>query len=186
MMDKSIKKVGYQEISLDGFETQVSANKELNNLVASVVLILVTDGADLDAIVAVRAVLRKAGITALLTAPSANLLRSAQECPIIIDKILPTEGSCLFDAIFIPEVKGVHHHRLNDETILFIKNAYQNGKVIATVDPEIILALQSSQTLALDNHKFFDAQIINYRENGDQFFKRFVNAITERNSLNVC
>ena len=169
-MDKSVKKIRYQGFNLGEVATHLSTNKEQNKSLASLVLILVTDGADLDAIVAVRAVLRKAGITALLTAPSANILRSAQECPILIDKILPTEGSCPFDAIFIPEVKGAQHHHLNNEVILFIKNAYKNGKVIATVDTEIILALQSSQNLGLENNKFFHEQVINYHENDDRFF----------------
>lgn len=160
----------------------INHSESMQAQAGSVVLILIADGVDMDSVVALRAVLRNAGVTTLLTSPLVKIYKSAQETPILIEKILPTDDLCEFDAVFIAGIKGVQRAVLNKNVMPFVRNCYKSGKVLAALDLDVPLILE---LLATDCDKktagfpddFKSSRIIQYQGNGEQFFKSFLAAI---------
>ncbi len=101
-------------------------------IVGRKVAVLVANGVDAAAIDAVRKALSAGGATLKLIAPRLGDVKSADGKPIKVDHSLPTVASVLFDAVFIPGGSASVTTLCTDaNAVLFVKEAYKHGKVIA-------------------------------------------------------
>lgn len=158
-------------------------NIQNSNPAAIIVVILVADGVDIDAIVAMRAALKSPAYTTLVIAAHHGAIKSAQGIPIVVDCSFPLHEGMQFDALFIPGGTGIERLCANQEVLLFIQQAYKNSKIIASSDGGERVVIKSAQFARLPNGAFIGEGVINHTDNDRYFFQRFIHALTERHLI---
>lgn len=142
-------------------------------------ILLISDGVDMNPIVAVRSVLRRFKINCLIVAYSSPIT-SLQGNIIVVDQLLPIENSIEYDALFIADGHKNASLFLNNHAVSFINNAYKNDKVIALAHADMVLINKGT---SLHDDEFLKENIITYSSHDNQFFKRFMHKIT-KNKMN--
>jgi catalase len=158
--------------------TEQDSIKSLN------IAILASDGVDLDAIVAVRRALKDSGISSLIVGCKAGVVRSAQGVNIEIDSNLAEINSIDYDGVFIPGGIGIDHLCDDENTISFVRNAYKNGKLVASSEGGEKLVIKAAQSAQMPNGAFVGEGVISQSDNDANFLKRFLAAITDMQSFN--
>lgn len=150
------------------------------------IAILVTDGVDIDAVIAFRAVVKNAGMTTKVISAYSKIIKSAQNTYLVADLLLTHDDSLQFDAVFIPGNKETPMLSLEKDIVLFLKNAYEKGKIIATTNEGEILIKTALQSLDDSQVIIHHENVINYSENSHQFFKKFVHLIQQSSPPESC
>jgi len=148
-----------------------------------IISILVADGVDIDAIVAVRAALKDSGVSTRVVASHAGAIKSTQGIPVVVDCQLPIDDSLRCDAVFIPGGKAIERMCSNKDALTFIRNAYKHGKVLASSDGGEKLIIKAAQSASLPNGTFIGEGVVNHSDNDPHFFKRLATAIAQRHLL---
>lgn len=148
-----------------------------------IISILVADGVDIDAIVAVRMALKESGVSTLIVASHAGAIKSAQGIPIVTDCSLPLDESLPCDAVFIPGGNAIERLCHNENALYFVRKAYKTGKVIASSDGGEKLVIKAAQSANLPNGAFIGEGVVNHTDNDPYFFRRLADAIAKRHLL---
>ena len=150
-----------------------------NCTAAKTIAILVTDGVDIDAVIAFRAVVKNVGMKAIVISLYTKIIKSAQNTFLVADYLLTDEDSLQFDAVFIPGNKETPMLSLEKNILLFLEDAYNKGKIIASTNEGEILIKTALQSLDNAQEIIHHENVINYSENSHQFFKKFIHLIQE-------
>jgi catalase len=96
------------------------------------VAILVADGVDGAAVAAMKAALKKAGVTALVLAEHLGTVASADGEPLAVDHTIVTMPSIAFDAVYVPGgPESAAALAASGEAVHFIAETYKHVKPIA-------------------------------------------------------
>ncbi|HEY0269347.1 MAG TPA: DJ-1/PfpI family protein [Methyloradius sp.] len=148
------------------------------------IAILASNGVDLDAILAVRSALRDSGISSLIVGCHPGAIKSAQGVNIEVDSILSDEDCARYDGVFIPGGSGIDRLCDDENTISFVRNAYKNGKLVASSEGGEKLVIKAAQSAKMPNGAFVGEGVISQSDNDSNFLKRFLAAITHTQSFN--
>ncbi len=131
------------------------ANTRKNSIASRRIAVLVADHADVAAIHALRQTLEADGATVKLIAPRLGDVTGSDGKPLTVDHSLPTVGSVLFDAVFIPGGKRSAVTLSTDaNALLFVREAYKHGKAIAASDEGVLLIEQAAMSAGAADGKF--------------------------------
>ena len=123
------------------------ANTRKDSITGRKIAVLVADQVDAAAIDAVRKALEADGAAVKLIAPRLGSIKNSEGKVIKVDHSLPTVGSVLFDAVFIPGGPGSVKTLCADaNAVLFVKEAYKHGKAIAASDEGALLISQAARS----------------------------------------
>lgn len=158
------------------------ANTRKESVIGRKVAVLVADGADTAAIDALRKALENAGAVVRLIAPRLGGLVSGDGKAFVADHSLPTVGSVLFDAVFVPGgPRSTEALCANTHAVLFVKEAYKHGKPIAASDEGELLIHRAACSAGRTDEKFQGPGI--FMQSGKSvdaaFFKEFIGGIAE-------
>lgn len=158
--------------------TQQVGNKTLK------ILILASDGVDLDAIVAIKRGLKSIGISSLIIGNKDGVIKSTQGTDVNLDGQFKDAASIEYTAIFIPGGSGIAYLCDEKNALSLICSAYKNGKLIATSQGGEKLVAKAAESAKLPNGTFIGEGVISQLENDRDFLKRFIAAVTQGQSYN--
>jgi catalase len=141
--------------------------------------VLVANNVD-KASLAVCKALEAEGAVIKFIAPRLGEIKNSEEEFIKVNYSLPTVGSVMFDAVFIPggqqsvEALGADAH-----AVLFVKEAYKHGKAIAAHHDGAILIAQAARSAGIEHGEFHGPGVITLPSGviNDSFIKNFISAI---------
>lgn len=158
------------------------ANARRDSIVGRKVAVLVADGVDGAVIDAVRKALQAGGAAMKLIAPRMGEIKNKAGKVIKVDHSLPTVGSVLFDAVFVPGGKGSVDVLCGDaNAVLFVKEAYKHGKAIAASDEGALLVVRAAISAGTPDGEFQGPGVIaaSGKAVNDAFTGNFVMAIAK-------
>lgn len=158
------------------------ANARRDSIVGRKVAVLVAGGVDGVVIDAVRNALEAGGAAIKLIAPRMGEIKSKAGRMIKVDHSLPTVGSVLFDAVFVPGGKGSVDALCADaNAVLFVKEAYKHGKAIAASDEGALLIARAAISAGTPAGEFQGPGVIatSGKAVNDAFTGNFVMAIAK-------
>jgi catalase len=116
------------------------ANTVKDTVMTRKVAILAADGVDGAAVESMRKALTAAGAMARIVAPRGGMLKAVRGANQPVDFSLPTVGSVLFDAVFIPGgADSVKALAADARAQLFVTEAYKHCKALAATDEGVSL-----------------------------------------------
>ena len=115
---------------------------------------LVADGVDVLAIEAMRNALEAGGATVKIIAPKSGEISNSKNQRMAVDHSLPTVGSVLFDALYVPGGQSAETLCNNAHAVLFIKEAYKHGKAIAASGEGATLITKAAHSAGAPNGEF--------------------------------
>jgi catalase len=158
------------------------ANNRKDSIVGRKVAVLVANNVDGAAIDALRKALESGGAAMKLIAPRLGAIKSSAGKVIKVDHSLPTVGSVLFDAVFIPgEQRSVEALCADAKAVLFVKEAYKHGKAIAASGEGAMLIAHAARSADTPDGEFQGPGVIvatGKTVNG-AFVKSFIAAIAQ-------
>jgi catalase len=147
-----------------------------------VAVLVANNDVDGPAIKTLRAALVAAGATLKVIAPQLGEMRSSAGKALMVDHSLPTVGSVLFDAVYVPGgAKSVDALCNNAHALLFVKEAYKHGKPIAATDDGAMLIEKAARSNGNQGAAFQGPGVITASgkmANGD-FVESFLAAIAK-------
>ena len=158
------------------------ANTRKGSIVGRKVAVLVANGVDGAAINAVCEVLEAGGAAIKLIAPRLGEIKSSEGKTIKVDHSLPTVGSVLFDAVFVPGGQRSAEALCADaNAVLFVKEAYKHGKAIAASDEGDMLIAKAARTSGTPDGAFQGPGVIaaSGKKVNDAFVKSFIAAVAK-------
>ncbi len=159
--------------------TPNSSNTDSRKPRTKTIAILVTDGVDVDAVIAFRAVIKNVGMIADVISPCSKIIKSAQNTYLVVDQLLTNDDALQFDAVVIPGNKEKPMPALEKDILLFLESAYKEGKIIASTNEGEIVIKTALQSLENSQEIIHHENVINYSENSHQFFKKFIDVIQQ-------
>lgn len=158
------------------------ANARRDSVAGRRVAVLVADGVDGAVIDAVGKALQAGGAAMKLIAPCMGEIKNKAGKPIKVDHSLPTVGSVLFDAVFVPGGKACADVLCADaNAVLFVKEAYKHGKAIAASDEGALLVARAAISAGTPDGEFQGPGVIaaSGKAVNDAFTGNFVTAIAK-------
>jgi len=157
-------------------------NARRDSIVGRKVAVLVADGVDSAVIDMLRKALQAGGAAMKLIAPRLGSIKSKAGKVIKVDHSLPTAGSVLFDAVFVPGGQGSVDALCADaNAVLFVKEAYKHGKTIAASDEGALLIGKAARSAGTPDGEFQGPGVVaaSGKAVNDVFTKGFVAAIAK-------
>jgi len=151
-----------------------------NHIAGSIVIILTTDGVDIDSVVAVRLALKDIVAKVGVAAPNPDEITSSQGLPIMVDYPLPLNEAFEFDAVFVPQSLGIDALCSDSQALKFIQNAYEAQKVIACSGNGFELIQTAASLNESPDRELMLKSVINYSNIGNDFFQLLVDALKAR------
>ncbi len=137
------------------------ANARTDTVVGRKIAVLIADLVDGAAIDAVRKELEAEGAVVKLIAPRLGEIKTSGGKTIKADHSLPTVGSVLFDAVFVPGGERSVETLCGDaNAVLFVKEAYKHGKALAASDDGLQLITQAAHSAGTPDGQFQGAGIV--------------------------
>ena len=169
------------------------ANARKDSIIGRKIAVLIADNVDEASIDAVCKALEAEGATVKVIAPRLGEVKSSEKEFIKVNHSLPTVGSVLFDAVFIPGgQRSVETLCADANAVLFVKEAYKHGKAIAAHNDGAMLIVQAARSAGIADGAFKGPGVITLSSQtiSDSFVKNFIAAIamhrfTERPDLNA-
>jgi catalase len=168
------------------------ANKHKDFIVGRKIAVLVANKVDGPTIDALQKSLEAGGASLKLIAPRLGEIKSSEGKSIKVDHSLPTVGSVLFDAVFIPGgQQSVKALCADAHAVLFVKEAYKHGKAIAAINEGVLLIAKAANSAEIPDGMFQGPGVV---VNSDKVpissvIQSFVSAIahrfTERSDVNA-
>ncbi|MGZ5050124.1 MAG: catalase [Methylobacter sp.] len=156
------------------------ANSRKDTVFGRKIAVLVADSVDQAALDAVFNGLSAQGAVVKLIAPHFGEIKSSEKEFIKVDHGLPTVGSVMFDAVFVPggEV-GAETLCAEPRAVYFVKEAYKHGKAIAAYGEGIWLIAKAARSAGLDADEFAGPGVITTgaEQNIDELIGSFIEAI---------
>jgi len=152
------------------------------SIVGRAVAILVASNCDAAAVDAVRKAAVAGGACIKLIAPRLGSIKGDDGKVIKVDHSLPTVGSVLFDAVFIPGGKSSVDALCADaNAVLFVKEAYKHGKAIAVSDEGALLLAAAARSAGKPDGEFQGPGVLaaSGKKVNDTFVSSFVAAIAQ-------
>lgn len=115
---------------------------------------LVADGVDALAIETMRKALQDGGATVKIIAPKSGEISNSKNQRISVDHSLPTVGSVLFDALYVPGGPSAETLCNNAHAVLYIKEAYKHGKAIAASGEGATLITRAAHSAGTPDGEF--------------------------------
>ncbi|MGZ8252142.1 MAG: DJ-1/PfpI family protein [Methylophilaceae bacterium] len=159
-------------------------NAQQSPISGCIISILVADGVDIDAIVAVRMALKESGVSTRIVASHPGAIKSAQGIPIVTDCSLRLDESLRCDAVFIPGGNAIDRLCHDENALYFVRKAYKTGKVLASSDGGERVIIKAAQSANLPNGTFTGQGVVNHSDNDPHFFRRLAAAMAQRHFLN--
>ena len=168
------------------------ANTRKDSIIGRKIAVLVADNVD-KASLAVCKALEAEGAVIKFIAPHLGEIKNTEEEFIKVNYSLPTVGSVLFDAVFIPGGQhSVEALCADAHAVLFVKEAYKHGKAIAAHYHGTLLIARAARSAGIENGAFHGPGVITLSSEiiDDSFVKNFISAIamhrcTERPDLDA-
>ncbi len=158
------------------------AKSRRDSIAGRKVAVLVANKVDGAAIDALRKALEAGGAAMKLIAPRLGDIKNSAGQVIKVDHSLPTVGSVLFDAVFVPGgQRSVEALCADAHAVLFVKEAYKHGKAIAVSNEGAMLVAKAARSAGTSDGAFQGPGVISAsgkKANG-AFIKSFVSAITQ-------
>ncbi|MCY7388822.1 MAG: catalase [Burkholderiales bacterium] len=137
------------------------AESHKESIVGRTIAVLAAHGVDGKAVDAMRVALVNAGATMKLIAPNLGKIKAAGGEQMDVDHSFPTVGSVLFDAVFAPGgEQSVTALCADANAVLFVKEAYKHGKVIAASDEGLKLIARAAMSAGAADGKFLGPGVI--------------------------
>jgi len=158
------------------------ANTRISSIVGRSVAVLIAQNVDKKSVDAVCKALASAGATAKLIAPGLGSITCGEGESLDADHSLPTVGSVLFDAVFVPGgKKSVDALCADANAVLFVKEAYKHGKAIAASEDGARLIAKAALSAGAADGKFRGPGVIadSGKAVNDAFIRKFIAAIAE-------
>jgi len=131
------------------------ASTRKDAIIGRSVAVLIADEVDAAIIPALRKALLASGATLKLIAPRLGIFKNRAGKNIQADHSLPTVGSVLFDAVFIPGGPRCAEVLCADaNAVLFVKEAYKHGKAIAASNAGSMLIAKAAHSAGLTKGVF--------------------------------
>ena len=170
-----------------------TADARKDSIVGRQVAVLVATGVDTSAIDALRLEAEAGGAALKLLAPHLGAIRTNTGHLIYVDHSLPTMGSVLFDAVFIPGgQRSAAALCANANAVLFVKEAYKHGKAIAACGVGATLIASAAHAASAPHDTFQGPGVFTTpgKTVSKAFIRSFIAAIashrfTERPDLNT-
>lgn len=165
---------------IDAEPTLSIANSRKDSVVGRKVAVLVADSVDQAALDAVFKRLTAAGAVVKLVATHLGEVKSSEKEFVIVDHSLPTVGSVMFDAVFIPGGEVCADALCADaRAVYFVKEAYKHGKAIAAGSEGVRLIAKAARSAGLDSDEFAGPGVVTAgaEENIDELVGHFIEAI---------
>ena len=157
------------------------AKSRRDSIAGRKIAVLVANKVDGAAIDALRKALEAGGASMKLIAPRLGDIKSSEGKVIKVDHSLPTVGSVLFDAVFVPGGQlSVEALCADAHAVLFVKEAYKHGKAVAASDEGAMLIAKAAHSAGAPDGAFEGPGVIaaSGKASAD-FLKNFVAAIAE-------
>ncbi|HEY8035261.1 MAG TPA: catalase [Methylobacter sp.] len=168
------------------------ANTRKDSIIGRKIAVLVANNVD-KASLAVCKSLEAEGAVIKFIAPRLGEIKNSEEEFIKVNYSLPTVGSVMFDAVFIPGgQQSVEALCADAHAVLFVKEAYKHGKAIAAHYNGTMLIAQAARSAGIEHGEFQGPGVITLPSGviNDSFVKNFISAIamhrsTERPDLDA-
>jgi catalase len=119
------------------------------------VAVLTSDGVDVGAIEALAKMLALGAAEVRIIAPHGGSISSSEGDSVPVHHSFSTVGSVLFDAVYVP---GGEQSAItlctNAHAVLFVKEAYKHGKLIAASGDGVLLITKAAHSAGKSNGKF--------------------------------
>ena len=155
------------------------ANSRKNSIIGRKIAVLVADNVDEESLVICKT-LAAEGASVKFIAPRLGAVKTNEDELIKVNYSLPTVGSVLFDAVFIPSgQQSVETLCANAHALLFVKEAYKHGKAIAAHHNGTLLIAQAARSAGVADGAFKGPGVITLSSEtiSDSFAKSFIAAI---------
>jgi catalase len=148
------------------------------------VAILAANGVDAEQIMAIKEVLKQAGVQAEIVSKFKGTIDSADGQEIMVDKTFLTSASVLFDAIYVPGgSQSLETLKMQGDAVHFINEAFKHCKPIAAIAEGVELL----KTSDIKGVKLSDSSLQNDRgvvtaktpSELNEFAKSFIDAIAQ-------
>ncbi|TRW91258.1 catalase [Candidatus Methylobacter oryzae] len=151
-----------------------------DSIIGRKVAVLIADGVDEASIDTVSKALAAKGATVKLIAPRLGEIKSRKHEFIKVNRSLPTVGSVMFDAVFIPGGQQSSENLCADaDAVMFVKEAYKHGKAIAANNDGTLLLEKAARSAGLEHGAFKGPGVITSSSQAvdDEFAENFIAAI---------
>ena len=156
------------------------AKSRRDSIAGRKVAVLVANKVDGAAIDALRKELQAGGAVMKLIATRLGDIKSSEGKDIQVDHSLPTVGSVMFDAVFVPGGQGVEALCANAHAVLFVKEAYNHGKAVGAGDQGAMLIAKAARSAGSSDGAFQGPGVfVAPGKANAAFLKSFVAAIAE-------
>ncbi|MGZ5621685.1 MAG: catalase [Methylobacter sp.] len=148
------------------------------------IAVLVADNVD-EASLAICQTLETEGASVKLIAPHLGEIKSSKKKLIKVNHSLPTVGSVMFDAVFIPGgQQSVETLCADANAVLFVKEAYKHGKAIAASNEGALLIAKAARSAGIEDGAFKGPGVItsSSQTTNDDFAQNFIAAIAMHRS----
>ena len=157
------------------------AKSRRDSIAGRKIAVLVANKVDGAAIDALRKALEAGGAAMKLIAPRLGDIKSSEGKVIKVDHSLPTVGSVLFDAVFVPGGQhSVEALCADAHAVLFVKEAYKHGKAVGASDEGAMLIAKAARSAGTSDGAFRGPGVIAASGKASAaFLKSFVAAVAE-------
>ncbi|MGZ8157768.1 MAG: catalase [Methylobacter sp.] len=155
------------------------ANTRKDSIIGRKVAVLVANNVDKSSLKVCKA-LEAEGAVIKFIAPRLGEIKNSEEGFIKVNYSLPTVGSVMFDAVFIPGGRqSVEALCADAHAVLFVKEAYKHGKAIAAHHDGAMLIAQAARSAGIEQGEFQGPGVITLPSGviNDSFIKNFISAI---------
>jgi len=156
------------------------ANTRKDSITGRKIAVLVADNVDEASINAVRNALQAGGAMIKFIAPRLGEVKNSEKGFIKVNHSLPTVGSVMFDAVFIPGgQQSVETLCADADAVLFVKEAYKHGKAIAATNEGAFLLAKAARSAGIADGMFKGPGVITSSSEtvDDAFVENFIAAI---------
>ncbi|MCK9619205.1 MAG: DJ-1/PfpI family protein [Methylobacter sp.] len=168
------------------------ANTRKDSILGRKIAVLVADHVDKASLAVCKALEAEDAVIKFIAPRLGDIKNSAEEF-IKVNHSLPTVGSVMFDAVFIPGGQQSVEALCEDaHAVLFVKEAYKHGKAIAAHHNGAKLIAQAARSAGIESGEFHGPGVITSLSEtiDDSFVKNFISAIamhrcTERPDLDA-
>ncbi len=161
------------------------ANTRKDSIIGRKIAALVADNVDEASIDAVRKALQAEGATIKFIAPRLGEVKNGEKEFIKVNHSLPTVGSVMFDAVFIPGgQQSIETLCADADAVLFVKESYKHGKAIAAANEGVLLIAKAARSAGIEDGAFQGPGVITSSAEtvDDAFVKNFIAAIAMHRS----